>query len=104
MSNAFQDMIAELYQEEDFVEYCYIEGRQYKCFCSSIGDGTLFTDAGMVSEENFVLDLQIRTLDRMPQENDKVQFRNKFYKISHIDTDSANTTIKLYLIDLSKGG
>jgi hypothetical protein len=39
----------------------------------------------------------------MPEENDKVQFRNKFYKISHIDTDSAGATIKLFLISLSKG-
>lgn len=103
MLDAFKDMIQQLYQNQDFYEYCYVDGRQYKCFCSSIGDGTLFTDAGMVDDVNFVLDLQLRTLDRMPEENDKVQFRNKFYKISHIDTDSAGATIKLFLISLSKG-
>lgn len=103
MLDAFKEMIAELYQEEDFYQYCYVEGRKYKCFCSSVGDGTMFTEAGLVDEVNFTLDLQLRTLDRMPAKNDKVQFRDKFYKISHIDTDSANTTIKLYLISTSKG-
>lgn len=103
MLDAFKQMIQQLYENEDFYQYCYVEGRKYKCFCSSIGDGISFTDAGMVDEVNFTLDLQLRTLDRMPQENDKVEFRNKFYKVSHVDTDSANTTIKLYLISLSKG-
>lgn len=103
MLDAFKQMIQQLYEEEDFYQYCYVEGRKYKCFCSPIGDGISFTEAGLVDEVNFVLDLQVRTLDRFPVEGDKVQFRDKFYKVSHIDTDSANTTIKVYLISFSKG-
>lgn len=103
MYDVFKNMISQLYNNPDFVEPCFVEGRQYKCICSSIGNGTMFTEAGMVSQQNFTLDLELATLDRMPQENDKVFFRQKTYKISHIETDSANTTIKLYLIALSKG-
>lgn len=103
MYDVFKNMIQQLYNNPDFVEPCFVEGRQYKCICSSVGNGTMFTDAGMVSQQNFTLDLELATLDRMPKENDKVFFREKAYKISHIETDSANTTIKMYLIALSKG-
>ena len=103
MYDSFKDMIAELFNQPDFIEYCYIEGRQYKCICSSIGGGVMFTEAGLVDEVNFTLDLELATLDRMPHQNDKIVFRNKQYKISHIETDSANTTIKIYMISNSKG-
>ena len=39
----------------------------------------------------------------MPEENQRVKFRNKWYKISHIDTDSAAASIKVYLVSTSKG-
>lgn len=103
MYQSFKQMIAELYNNPDFVEYCYVEGRKYKCICSSIGNGVMFTEAGMVDEVNFTLDLELATLDRMPQQNDKIVFRDKTYKISHIETDSANTTIKIFMISNSKG-
>lgn len=103
MYDTFKDMIADLFNTPDFVEWCYIEGRKYKCICSSIGNGIMFTEAGMVDEVNFTLDLELATLDRMPQENDKIIFREKQYKISHIDIDSANTSIKIYMISNSKG-
>lgn len=101
--DVFKQMISQLYNNPDFIEPCWVEGRQYKCICSSIGDGTLFTDAGMVDEVNFTLDLQLATLDRVPKQNDKIVFREKTYKVSHIETDSANTTIKIYMISNSKG-
>ena len=103
MYDTFKSMISQLYNNPDFVEPVFVEGRKYKGICSSIGNGTLFTDAGLVDQANFTIDLELATLDRMPNEGDKVVFRQKEYKISHIDVDSANTTIKLYLIDLSKG-
>lgn len=103
MYQAFKEMIAELYNNPDFVEYCYVEGRKYKCFCSPVGNGMVFTDAGMVDECNFTLDLEVATLDRFPKQNDRVVFRQKEYVISHIEVDSANTTIKLYMVTTSKG-
>lgn len=103
MYDTFKQTIADLFNNEDFVEYCYIEGIQTKCFCSSIGDNIAFTDAGMVDEANFTLDVELAKLDRIPEINDKVIFRQKQYKISHTQTDSANTTLKIYLIALSKG-
>ena len=103
MYQAFKDMVAELFNQPDFVEECYIEGRKYKCICSSVGNGTLFTEAGLVDQCNFALDLELATLDRIPHQNDKIIFRENNYKVSHIDIDSANTTIKVYMIALSKG-
>lgn len=101
--DTFKEAISQLFQDEDFTEDVYINGFKTKCFCSSISDSIAFTGAGMIDEVNFVLDVQIASLDFMPQQNDKVLFRNKEYKISHTETDSANASIKLYLISLSKG-
>lgn len=99
----FKNMISELFQNEEFTEPVYIEGRQYKCICSPINNGVMFTQAGMVDDCNFVLDIEIATTDRLPEQNDKVIFRQKQYKVSHTETDSANASMKLYLISLSKG-
>lgn len=103
MYDTFKDTIADLFNNPDFVQYCYIEGFKTKCFCSSVGNNIMFTEAGMVDEVNFTLDVQIAKLDRLPQQNDKVIFRNNEYKISHTQTDSADASMKLYLISLSKG-
>ena len=101
--DTFKEAIAQLFQDEDFTEDVYINGFKTKCFCSSINDGIAFTAAGMVDEVNFTLDVQIASLDIFPQQNDKVMFRGKEYKISHIETDSAEASLKLYLISVSKG-
>lgn len=103
MYDVFKEAISQLFQCEQFTEDCYIEGFKTKCFCSSINDGIAFTGAGMVDQVNFTLDVEIAALDRLPQQNDKVVFRSKEYKISHIETDSAEASLKLYLIALSKG-
>lgn len=103
MYDIFQQTIADLFNNEDLYQYCYIEGFKTKCFCSPIGDNIAFTNAGMVDEANFTLDVQIATLEHNPIEEDKVFFRQKEYKISHTETDSANASMKLYLIALSKG-
>ena len=103
MYQSFKQMIAELYNNPDFIEYCYIEGRKYKCLCSSMGNNIMFTEAGMVDEVNFTIDLELATLDRIPHQGDKVVFRNKTYKIASTETDSADASLKLYLISTSKG-
>lgn len=95
--------MSDLFSEEDLVEYCYVNGIKTKCICSSISNNSAYTMAGLQSEQNFTLDLQIATLHSIPQEGQKVIFRNKTYKISSTQTDSANVSIKLYLIAMSKG-
>lgn len=103
MYQSFKQMMHDLFSEEDFVQTCYINGFKTKCIVSSIGNNLSFTEAGLQSEQNFTLDLQIATLDSIPQEGQKVIFRDKTYKISSTETDSANASIKLYLIALSRG-
>ena len=39
----------------------------------------------------------------MPKKNDKVKFRDENYKINFIERDSANTSLKLHIVSLSKG-
>ena len=96
-------MINEIYDNEDFFEYCYVEGIQAKCFVSSITDNLIYTDGGLQSGVNFTLDLKIADLDNFPKEGDRVVFRNKTYKISSTEIDSVGACLKLYLIATSKG-
>ena len=103
MDSTFSDMIRSLYDNDTFTEICYIEGFKTKCFCSSISDNLVYTEAGLQSDCNFVLDVMLEKLDHVPEEGDKVIFRNNAYKISSTEIDSAGVCIKLYLISTSKG-
>ena len=103
MYDTFRDMISEIFNNEDFIEYTFVEGRKYKCVCSPVSNDVSFTEAGLMDTTNFTIDLELATLDRMPKMNDKLVFRDKSYKVAFIQIDSANTTVKLHLIALSKG-
>ena len=100
--NAFQKMINDIFKVEDFLEDCFIEGRHYKCIVSPIVDNISFSDTGLVDEENFTLDIKL-PISKIPKKNDKVKFRDEWYKINFIEKDSANTSIKIHLVSLSKG-
>lgn len=103
MYDAFKNMINELYNNEDFIEYCYVEGFKQKCFVSPIADNVIYTDTGLQSGVNFTLDLNIADLQKQPKEGDKVIFRQKTYKIASTETDSVGACLKLYLIATSRG-
>lgn len=102
MQNPFQKMMSDIFSVEDFLEDCFIEGQHYKCITSPIVDNVTFSEVGVESEENFTLDLKL-PISRMPKKNDKVKFRDENYKINFIERDSANTSIKIHIVALSKG-
>lgn len=103
MDDTFKNAIHEIFQAKEFLEVCYINGFETTCICSPIGNNFVYTEAGLVDGVNFSLDLQIATLQSTPHEGDKVQFRGKFYKIASTEIDSANASMKIYLISQSKG-
>ena len=102
MQNPFQKMMSDIFSVEDFLEDCFIEGRHYKCITSPIVDNISFSEVGVESEENFTLDIKL-PISKMPKKNDKVKFRDENYKINFIERDSANTSLKLHIVALSKG-
>ena len=102
MQNPFQKMMSDIFSVEDFLEDVFIESIHYKCIVSPIVDNISFSDAGLVDEENFTLDLKL-PISKMPKKNDKVKFRDENYKINFIERDSANTSIKIHIVALSKG-
>ena len=102
MQNPFQKMMEDIFNCEDFLEDCFIEGLHYKCITSSIVDNVTFSEVGVESEENFTLDIKL-PISKMPKKNEKVKFRDNWYKISFIETDSSNTSLKLHIVALSKG-
>ena len=103
MYDAFKSMINELYSNQQLYQWVYIEGFKTKCFVSSISDNLIYSDSGLQSGVNFTLDLHIDELERMPNEGDKVIFRQKTYKIASTELDSVGACLKLYLISTSKG-
>ena len=102
MQNPFQKMMSDIFSVEDFLEDCFIEGLHYKCIVSPITDNISFSEVGVESEENFTLDIKL-PISRIPKKNSKVQFRDEWYKINFIEKDSANTSLKLHIVSLSKG-
>ena len=102
MQNPFQKMMNDIFNCEDFLEDVFIESIHYKCIVSPIVDNVTFSEVGVESEENFTLDIKL-PISKMPKKNDKVKFRDENYKINFIEKDSANTSIKIYLVSLSKG-
>ena len=102
MENPFQKMINDIFSVEDFLEDVFIESIHYKCIVSPITDNISFSETGLVDEENFTLDIKLPVSHKL-KKNDKVKFRDEWFKINFIEKDSANTSIKIHLVSLSKG-
>ena len=102
MQNPFQKMMSDIFQCSEFLEDVFIESIHYKCIVSPITDNISFSEVGVESEENFTLDILL-PVSRMPKKNCKVKFRDEWYKINFIEKDSANTSLKLHIVSLSKG-
>lgn len=100
--NEFEIGMQDIFKDPNFREYCTINGEMYDCICSRIEDGVVYGEAGLVSEANFTLSIKL-PIARMPKNGDGCIFRNVKYKIEHIDVDSANTSITVYLQSMSKG-
>ena len=102
MQNPFQKMVNDIFNCQDFLEDVFIESIHYKCIVSPIIDNVSFGEAGLVDEEDFTIDIKL-PISKIPKKNDKVKFRDENYKINFIERDSANTSLKLHIVSLSKG-
>ena len=98
----FNKAIDDIFNCKDFLENCTIGQTVYDCICSAIEDGVVYGDIGSVDDVDFTLSIKL-PLERIPSRGDKVMFRNKNYKISNVTYDSANASIKLHLMSVSKG-
>ena len=99
--NPFEKMMGVIFSNKDFLQKCYIENVEYDCIISSVNEDMVFAEAGLEAGASFTIDLKL-PISPMPKINDKVIYRDKEYKISNIESDSANTSLKLSLIALSK--
>lgn len=100
--NPFQKLMNDVFKNEAFLEECVIENIKYSCIRSNIQSGISYTEAGVQEQQNFTLDLKL-PMKKYPEKNNKVVFGGKKYKIAYTQTDSANCSIKIHLISLSKG-
>lgn len=99
--NTFQTAINDIFNVDDFIESCIINNIQYNCVQSSMNSTVMYSDTGRSDEANFTLDIKL-PIESKINVNDRVAYRNTKWKVSRIEIDASNTTIKLYLIDLSK--
>ena len=99
--NAFQQAISDIFKDENFLESFTYNDVTVPCVCSPIIDGLVYSEAGLEKEADFTLDVQL-PLSIELKVNDKLTFRGKTYKISLLTTDSANTSLKIHLLDLSQ--
>lgn len=100
--SVFHRMMNDIFSNKDFTEFFQIDGLTYTCIVSPIHDDISFTDAGLASGENFTLDIKLPVF-KMPKINDRLMFRDKWYKIDTMQIDSANASIKIFIIAQSKG-
>lgn len=104
MYDTFKQMVKDIFENEDFIQYCYINGIKYTCLASGIDNDLAYTQVGLSDYVNFTLDIEIEQFHgQFPQPNDKIIFRDTIYKVSHTNIDSALATIKIFLISTSKG-
>lgn len=101
--NPFNKLIENIFSNEAFLEDVIINSENLKCICSSIDDQNVsFSDAGLIDNVSFALDVKLPV--RKPiKEGDKVKFRNVTYKVATVETDSANTSLKITLQSVTKG-
>lgn len=99
---AFTKAVHDIFNCKDFLESCVINGCIYTCIQSKIPDEHRFLDTGLEEEVAFTLDFEL-PMYRKPKINDEVRFKCRTYKISRTEEDSATASLKLYLIDVSKG-
>lgn len=85
--NAFQRAVNDIFNCEDFLESCIIDGVKYYCICSKMSDQNEYTDAGLVFDVDFTLDLKL-PLPKPVKNDAKVQFRGKQYRVSRVEVDS----------------
>ncbi len=99
--NPFEKMMGVIFANKDFLQKCYINNIEHDCIISSVNEDMVFAEAGLEAGQTFTIDLKL-PISPMPKINDKIIYRDKEYKISNIATDSANQSIKLSIIALSK--
>lgn len=100
--NPFEKMMTQIFKNKDFLEVCKINNRLYTCVKSAVTDGIAYTDAGLEDSVSFTLDIQLPISDQI-NKGDKVVYKNKKYKVSYTQEDSAGVSLKIYLVSLSQG-
>ncbi len=98
----FTTAISDIFSCNDFLETCIIADEAYRCICSPVNDNIIYSEAGLVDDVDFTLDIKL-PLERVPTKGDLVRFRCKQYKVSNVTYDSAFANIKVFLQGLSKG-
>ena len=102
MKSAFQIAVEKIFTDKNFLEEAVIDGQLYKVVQSRISSDNAYTSSGLVDETDFTLDVLISDLSRKIKPESKLSYRGKQYRVSRVEEDSGNASLKLYLRDLSR--
>lgn len=97
--NPFDVLIEDIFNANDFTEWCSVNGKRIKCISSSLTVAPQYTLYGIDDGINFYL--MVKASDYKPRKNDKIIFKNGTYKVDMFALDSARKTYNVYLKSLS---
>lgn len=98
--NAFENMINEIFNVQQFREYFTTDqGKQIVCVSYEVNTDTQYTEYGY--DQGISLHLTCKVADYTPKKGNKITFRNKQYKIDSFTADSFNLSYKILLKDLT---
>lgn len=97
--NPFDVLIEDIFNNDDFVDYCFINNKKTKCIASEITNDASYTAFGI--DEGISFFLRIKTSDYNPKNTDKIIYKNHLYKVDNYVLDSAAKTYNVYLKSLS---
>lgn len=97
--NPFDILIEDIFNANDFTEWCSVNGKRIKCISSSITADSEYTLYGVDEGINFYL--MVKASEYAPKKNDRVVYKNRSYKVDMFTLDSAGKTYNIYLKSLS---
>ena len=97
--NPFDVLIEDIFNNNDFADYCLINNKKTKCIASEITNDASYTAFGI--DEGISFFLRIRATDYKPNKTDKIIYKNNLYKVDNFVLDSAAKTYNVYLKSLS---
>lgn len=93
--NPFDFLIEDIFNCNDFVEFCYINNRKTKCISSEINTDSDYTAFGIDNGVSFFL--RIKKDNYRPKKGDLITFKQMKYKVDTFTLDSAGKSYNIYL-------
>ena len=93
--NAFEQMIQDVFNVKDFIEYFTYGEQKIKCIAYHIDTDPSYTTFGF--DDNVSFYITCKASDFTPEKNLHITFRNVLYKIDSFQLDAFGLSYKIML-------